>query len=283
LNEIEELFPFYALGNLSEDEQAQVEAYVNKDASAKARLEEMIQSAQVLPFETTPTPPSGPVKEALMARVQADLQASRTVHEAARPARNIPHWVQILKNAFVSPAFSAFAFTAAILLLVWGIRLQQAVRDLTADNQTLQETVSELISENELLRDELLSQEEVMALLTSPTRQEVPVAGTEFQPDAYGTLLVGADQGVEAVFLVSNLPALPAGSVYQFWLIGNDGPVGAGIFQSNAQGQGVLLVRSDSPVLSFDAIGVSIEPDGGSDQPTGNIVLLGNLPQGGGS
>jgi anti-sigma-K factor RskA len=38
-----------------------------------------------------------------------------------------------------------------------------------------------------------------------------------------------------------------------------------------------LAVQAADAIGSFDAIGVSIEPDGGSPQPTGDIVMLSNL------
>jgi anti-sigma-K factor RskA len=298
LNEIEELFPFYALGVLSEEERAQVEAYVAKDASAQARLAEMIATAQILPFETTPVPPSASVKDSLMTRVRTDAMANRSVPQVVRPTQNSPNWLQIIRGWLVSPAFSTLAVAAVVLFVVWVVNLQRTIQNLEVENQTLQAAVSTqmaenqalrttvlaLVEENNLLREEKNLQDEVIALLTTPEGHEVPIAGTDHQPEAEGTLLVGSAEGLVAVFIAANLSSLPEGLVYQFWLIG-DGvlPVGAGIFHSNTQGQGVLIIQSTQPVLSFNAIGVSIEPDGGSEQPTGDIVLLGNLSETGDS
>jgi len=289
LNEIEELFPFYALGALSEEEQAQVEAYVAKDISARTRLGEMLTTAQALPFEAAPVPPAGSVKTSLMARVRADaamMPASESLRpaEALRPAWNSPNWIQILRNWFVSPTFSTLATAAVVLLVVWIVNLQGAVRDLTQQNSELQTSVAKLMETNTILRDQLLADEDLLALLSDPERHEIPIAGTDHQPDAAGTLLVSAVDDKKGILIVGDLSALPEGSVYQFWLIGDGGPVGAGIFLSTAQGQGVLIIHSDQSMLSFNNIGVSIEPAGGSDQPTmQNIVMFGELPEAGGS
>jgi anti-sigma-K factor RskA len=73
------------------------------------------------------------------------------------------------------------------------------------------------------------------------------------------------------------LAPLPSGKVYQFWLIKGDTPVSAGLFSVDTQGRGLLSVSTSEPIGSFDAIGVSIEPEGGSPQPTGDIVMLSKL------
>jgi anti-sigma-K factor RskA len=276
VNEIEDLFPFYALGTLTEEERLRVEEYVARDASAKARLDEMMSTAELLPLGTDPARPSRDVKQALMGRVKADAD-----RRAGRRTPAAPGFLQMIRSLMTSPAFSLAALAAIVLLGLWIAGVQSRAADLAAENELLQSTVASLMAENELLRDEIGSQREVLALITSPERFEIPVAGTESEPDAQGTLFVGDSGDLQAVFLVSDLPSLPAGLVYQFWLIRGDTPVGAGLFSANSQGQGLLVVLAGTePVLSFDAVGVSIEPDGGSPAPTGDIVLLGALPQG---
>ena len=75
---------------------------------------------------------------------------------------------------------------------------------------------------------------------------------------------------------VANLPPPDAGTIYQAWLIVGDTPVSAGTFAVDEQGDAVHALTGDLPE-SFDAVGVSIEPEGGSQTPTpGNIILLGS-------
>jgi hypothetical protein len=42
-------------------------------------------------------------------------------------------------------------------------------------------------------------------------------------------------------------------------------------------GQGVFIVNSEESIGSFNSLGISIEPQGGSVQPTGDIVVLSDL------
>ena len=67
----EELFPFYALDALTAEERAEVEAYIARDPAAKARLNSLQETAELLPLAAEPVMPSPTVKANLMARVQA--------------------------------------------------------------------------------------------------------------------------------------------------------------------------------------------------------------------
>ncbi len=125
---------------------------------------------------------------------------------------------------------------------------------------------------NQELEQKIAEDEELIAIFTAPNWQTALIVGTEFAQNASGHLVVNPDKQ-QAVLSVSNLETLPEHQTYQFWLIGDDGPESAGTFIINPDGSATHTF----PLHSFEpyaAIGVSIEPVGGSDQPTGNIVML---------
>ena len=83
--------------------------------------------------------------------------------------------------------------------------------------------------------------------------------------------------GDEVTLSVANLPPPPADSTYQAWLIVGGAAVSAGTFAVDTAGQGRHTITNAAPG-TFEAVGVSLEPSGGSDQPTpGSIILLGSL------
>jgi anti-sigma factor RsiW len=82
-----------------------------------------------------------------------------------------------------------------------------------------------------------------------------------------GELVRGPDGN--AVLVVRNLPAAPAGKTYEAWVIDSGGPVKAGLFEGGRQ-QIVLL---EQPVAKGALVAVTLEPEGGSDQPTGDILF----------
>jgi anti-sigma-K factor RskA len=250
---LEELFPMYALGALSEDERARVDAYVAADPNARTRLEEALHSAGVIGFEAQPVAPSPQVKHTLMARVNADAQ-SRFAPVSKRARWNWPR--------FAWPALAVASLLAVIILGAW-------VASLNAQLARLQQ-------ETARLQQELLTQQEVLAQLSAPEVSASAIAGTAAQPQAHGQMLADPSQQ-QAVLVVSDLAPLPPDRTYQFWLIRQNVPVSAGLFTVDAQGHAILAVQSAEAIGSFDAIGVSIEPAGGSQQPTGDIVMLGSL------
>jgi anti-sigma-K factor RskA len=73
----------------------------------------------------------------------------------------------------------------------------------------------------------------------------------------------------DAVMVVRNLPSAPPGKTYEAWVIDGGKPVRAGLFE----GGGQQIVLLEQPVRSGATVAVTLEPDGGSDQPTGDILF----------
>jgi len=79
------------------------------------------------------------------------------------------------------------------------------------------------------------------------------------------------------VLIVAGLPKLQANQTYQVWLIADGKPVSAGLLTVDENGQGVVIVTSGESINSFQSLGISVEPEGGSPQPTGDIVVLSDI------
>jgi hypothetical protein len=73
-----------------------------------------------------------------------------------------------------------------------------------------------------------------------------------------------------ALFVADGLPDPGSGRTYQLWLIGNDGPVSAGTFAPEDGRATVVLQGAASDRLT---VGLTIEPEGGSDRPTGEVLV----------
>ena len=306
--EIEALFPFYALGALEAAEQAELEAYLAENPEAQALLDEMMAATALLPFAAEPLPPSTSVREKLMARVDANARAVRP--DVPRPVtvvsaqRERPSRWRPFRLNLALPALAGLAVLVALIFgAAWALSLGRQIADLEGrvarlqadadelqgqllgleeENRALQSEISTTAGEiilleetNEDLRRQLQSQEQILAILTSPESQTVTIGDTGVQPGAYGSVTIH-NVTQTAVVSVANLNPLEQDRVYQLWLIQDDEPVSAGIFNVGEDGQETLLVPYGD-VGPFDAIGVSIEPDGGSEEPTGDIVLLEEL------
>ena len=289
----EELFPFYALGALTDEEKAEVEAYIAADLDAKARLDALQEATALLPNAVDPVMPSSQVKADLMARVQASSRAA-SAPVAAKPVGQRPSteqlsWWDKFRQSFAMPALAGTAVLAAVLLFIWAFLLNQQVNDLqdqvadlTNDTnllvtqlETLQTDNNDLRVRNDLLQQELQAQEDILASYQAPGTNTLAISDTTGEhPEARATLTV-APEGNSATFVAANLPLLNADQVYQLWIIRGDQPLSAGIFEVDENGR-VILNVDPTLAATFDAVGVSIEPAGGSETPTPDqIILLG--------
>jgi len=102
------------------------------------------------------------------------------------------------------------------------------------------------------------------------------LAGTEAAAEARGLLLFASGEN-EATLVVEDLPPLDSGRQYQLWLIREGRRTSGGGFSVTAQGYGCLLILAPLPLGSYQALGITVEPEGGSPGPTGRRVLGGSL------
>ena len=86
--------------------------------------------------------------------------------------------------------------------------------------------------------------------------------------EATFTYLLGKGLGV---FESTNLPELSRDEVYELWLIDDTGSEPAGLFTPGDDGSSTALVESVRVGL---ILGLTVEPVGGSPQPTGPSCCL---------
>jgi anti-sigma-K factor RskA len=256
---IEELLPFYALEALTEEEKELVESYLAKHPEARAQVQELQSGASTLPYAVSPVEPPRHVKQALMARVTADAQtrSSTSKGTVSPPARRAFRFEDIFRVLSLGAATAAIVW--AFILNARVARLQHEIASLNhqvaVQSQSLDDLIQNLPQSNDVVT--------------------VSLKGTDAQPRAQGQLIADPDDR-SAVLVISGLPPLEAGRTYQVWLIG-EAPVSAGLLTVDENGQSVLIVTSEEAIGSFNSLGVSIEPEGGSTEPTGEIVILSEL------
>ena len=258
---IEELLPFYALDALTEEEKQLVESYLAEHPEARPQVLELQSGASALPDSVSPVEPPRHVKEALMARIAADVQARERSSSRVEnpPAR---------RGLRFEDVFRVLSLGAATVAIVWAFVLNAQVRSLRNEISALNEQVAaQSQSIDELVQN--LPQTDPSDVIT------VSLKSTEEQPRALGQLIANPNDK-SAVLVISGLPPLEPGRTYQVWLIGG-APVSAGLLTVDENGQSVLIITSEEAIGSFNSVGISIEPEGGSEQPTGDIVVLSEL------
>ena len=110
----------------------------------------------------------------------------------------------------------------------------------------------------------------VLAMLAYPGTQSLPISGGNIA----GTVLLDRDRNSAAV-IAWNLPKITSAQTYQIWWIEPNGHrISAGVFRPQADlPYTTQPCFSSQSVSNFVGLGVTIEPAGGSPQPTGPRVF----------
>ncbi len=111
------------------------------------------------------------------------------------------------------------------------------------------------------------------SLVEQPGVQAVTLTG---QGQGAGTFAVATSSN-RAQLEVTGLPPLPAGQVYQLWLLDGDTPISVGTFAVDAQGRGRLEFNGLAWSSGYNTVAITAEQQGGSPAPTSNIVIAGGL------
>lgn len=262
---LSELCSIYALGALDGEELREFEAHLKSGCPlCGQQIREYGETVASIPEALQNVRPSGDLKNRLLARLDQEA-LDRSVVEF-KPATKVtakqkPVWLPW-----------ACALAASIALMVSLTRMSNLNQGLAEQQQRLNEQLEQL-----KVFQRLLSQEkEVTQFIAKPGARITPLAGTDKSPQAVGKMLWSLEDK-KAFFYASHLPAPPEGKTYQLWMIADNKPIDAGIFQVDPDGTGFLKVPSLSATDKAQKFAVTLEPAGGVPQPTGDMHLLGSL------
>jgi anti-sigma-K factor RskA len=105
---------------------------------------------------------------------------------------------------------------------------------------------------------------------THTVQAKVTLAST---PDARASLEV---KGSEGKLTVRNFPPAGGDRVYEAWRMRNGKPVPAGLFRVGDNGGATLAI--EEPLKSGDQVLVTVEPGGGSAEPTSKPIVAAAVP-----
>jgi anti-sigma-K factor RskA len=241
----------YVTGALDPEERAAIETHASACPTCGPVLRELQEAATRvwLALPQVDPPPR------LRARILKATHAQTPV--AVTPARR-PR----LSLAAIAAALSLLSLIAALGLGGWALALQNELNRLS--------------SQNARLTSQLAWQRDALYVLMSPTRQERQLAGSEAAPEARGLVYLDPSRS-QGMVIASHLPPLTADKSYQIWLRGQGGIVSAGLLRVDEHGTGYAILEPAGTFSQFETIGISLEPAGGSPQPTGPRMLGGGL------
>lgn len=264
----------YSLDALNPDEAEDFERQVASSDSLREETDELVLTSTVLGLAVTPVTPSDRMKAELLAKLpltpqlprEAPLQKARDAGRSgaeqvpdaaaasiAEPATGSGEAHQRARSRwFTRPVGILTAVAAAAALFVGGGFVGSAVINANTITTTIDASASQLAA---------------ITAAGDVQRKVVDVAD-----GGKATLVWSNDLGRSAV-LVDGLAGLPDGKVYEAWYINGDGAIPAGTFTASDDGMTWHVLTG--AMNSGDAIGVTVEPAGGSAAPTTTPILVG--------
>ncbi len=232
-----ENLPAYALGALDAEDIAALETHLQTCESCRTELAEYRRISDSLLTALPPRQPSA----ALRKRLQSQLPSAQ---KTSRPR--------------FAWSFASLAAGAALVLLLF--------MNIFSFTQMLQ-----IQRQQASLLQQLKTNQFALSMLAYPGTQSFPIADGN---TLSGSVLLDRERNTLAL-VMWHLPTLPQDQTYQIWLIKPDGQrVSAGLFRSQEETSYTTQpVFSKQAISDFAGIGVTVEPAGGSDQPTGPRIF----------
>lgn len=270
-----------ALGILAGPEREAVEAHLAACAECRGELEAYREAGDALAYAAPAARMEGVRSAALRGRLLERAAADRTARSGrsgepggtaslagSEPPRVIP--IDRPRARAVQPGWLLAAASLVMLLGVgtYALRLQGRVDalggELAAAEGRAQRAAVQLAERDALIAG--LSAPGVRVIELASTRQQDPSGRMFWNP--------ATDRWT---FYAHHLPRVAPGREYQLWLITPSGPVGAGTFRPGQDGSAAVQATYDLPADQLRAVAVTEEPAGGVPQPTGEILILGNV------
>ncbi|MEW6207572.1 MAG: anti-sigma factor [Acidobacteriota bacterium] len=246
--ELQERAAIYALGALSQHEARAFENHLREQC--KVCEEEVAAFAEAvgqIGLSVEAQSPPDYLRDLLLSRIEKEAdQQSRVIRfpeQSAAPSAQAESSTSN-KRVYLRLAVAAsLALMAAAAILFW----RQAVR----------------------LQNEL---EQAKSASSSSLRM-IRIDGQEAAPQSSGNIYWDVEKNRWVVAVT--LPPLPAGKVYQLWFVTPEAKISAGLIRTDSEGKGAILVEVPRHINKLAAAAITLEPEGGSEQPTMPIYALG--------
>ncbi|MCU1560845.1 anti-sigma factor [Mycetocola sp.] len=286
-----ELAGAYALDALNAEEKAEYERHLATSVDARREAESLGEAAALLGFDAEPVEPSAALRASVLASIASTPQLRRldsagtdAATSAANPApiastdagapeaqpvrpTSAPAAAPTTKAATARPAsaaqrkanrrwysqpLSAAVAAAALVAVLLGVNgLTSALNNGNGLPEALQ----------------------LAHINAQPDAQRETVKLTNINDDkrVVATLVWSGELGQSAL-IVDGLASLSEEETYELWYIREEGPISAGTFNTTGGGDSWRILGGT--MAAGDAVGVTVEPAGGSEQPTTDPLIV---------
>jgi anti-sigma-K factor RskA len=276
-NKIKEIAPLYVIGALDEKTAHDVESSLHgatpEQQGVIARWRDV---AALLPQALPLQNPPDHLRERLLNRIaeetrQAPIEIAveeATLKEMAdRGEKNVLPFFQPRRTESRAVRWLLIAATALLAFTSAYLFTQNAKLAREQDNLSL---------ERNSLSEELAAWRRQVDDMVSPKTRVIAMVGDE-NPQANAKVVWDTKAQQWAVYIF-DLPAPPSDNDYQLWYVTKNAKISAKVFSTDGQGRAVLkLTLPPDASAGLAATAVTLEPRGGSPQPTGKFYLKASI------
>ena len=275
----QEVAALYALGALSQHEAQAFDVHLRDGCPAcDLELKQFDKVVGLLGASIEPEAPSAYLRDLLALRIQREVSETPTPANPVIPFPEQPKMPQSPARASSSPALSwlPWAVAAAFLVaFVFSLAAWRTSRStLQAEVDQTRSSSKAVLAQNAELKQQLAETVQINSVLSSPSPRVLQLEGQEPAPGSSATVYWDV-QGNRWV-ITANLPPAPEGKVYQLWFVTAEAKISAGLIRPDRAGHAFATLQFPSDIGPLAAAAITLEPDGGSEQPTMPIYALGN-------
>jgi anti-sigma-K factor RskA len=259
------ILELYVLGDISREEKLQVETMAAKHPAIKAELKEIERSMELY-AEQNAIDPSENLRSRVLNSILTNFGDDTSFDTRTEPVEdNVIALPAPKANGFYKYAFAAclaLLITSGIALMNLNNKLQESNTQLAAlqiDKQHFANRVNLMDRQLEMFRDASFKFLKLKATEHAPSGAAITVAWSPVKKK------VMIDMGT------MNMPVNDKTHQYQLWALVAGKPVDLGVFDKNPDSTDMKEMKS---IASADAFAVTLEPRGGSVNPTMNQMMV---------
>ena len=274
---IKAIAPLYVIGGLDEKTAHEVEAALQSATPEQQRVfarwsDVAALLPQALPLQTPPDY----LRERLLDRIAEEIR--QTPIEIAVEESTLKELAERDEKKvlpFVQPR-RAESRTARRLLIAAAALLAFTSAYLFTQRAKLARERDDLSRERNSLTEELAARRRQVDDIVSPWTKVIAMVGDE-TPQANAKVLWDT-KSQQWVIYIFDLPAPPSDKDYQLWYVTKNAKISAAVFRTDEQGRTVLkLTLPPDALAGLAATAVTLEPRGGSPQPSGKFYLKASI------
>jgi len=248
----------YVSGSLSPEEVDEVHAAIKKDTQVKDEIDRIETSLIQLAEAAAPS-----LSERMWQQILQAIRKSAPQQNSSRT-----NWSTVIGWA---------AAVAAIVGVFWMMNQNTSLKE---ELQIVQEEKLQLEIENLTTETQLADAQDILEILRSKDYNTITLPGNQaVAPHAFAKIYYNKRDAV-AYLDTNGLPNAPREKVYQVWSLIMDPltPTSMGLItSSNEVASGIYIFNN---VTALEAIGITLEPAGGSEGPTlSQLYILGQIGQ----